>query len=319
VAEERNIGVLSGVQPCILRADWDAAIIAIAERQASRVSHAQLLALGLSKRAIAARVRSGWLTRIRRGVYSVGHRRDPRARPWAALLAVGEDAVVSHLAAAFEHRIVRASPSVIDVTIPRRLPPRPGLRIHTATLAAPDLTDIAGLPLTAPARTLFDLASVLDLPALERATNEAFVLGLVTESDLRAVLASNARRRGAPAFRRLLERLGIAGRVRSPLEIRLHAFLRARGFPPWESNARLRIGGELIEPDVLWRPQRVIVEADGRGPHLAPLTFDSDRRKDRRARAEGWQPVRVTDRDLDDRPDELEADLRVLLALPRRK
>jgi hypothetical protein len=277
------------------------------------------MALDLSDDAVAARVRAGWLIRLRHGVYAVGHRRDNRARHWAAVLAVGDDGAISHLSAASEHRIIRWSPGTVDVTTPRALRSRPGLRIHTATLAAADLTDIAGLPLTAPARTLFDLASVLDLPALERATNEAFVLGLVTEGDLRAVLARNARRKGAPAFRHLLERLGIAGRVRSPLEIRLHAFLRARGFPPWASNARLRIGGELVEPDVLWRPQRVIVEADGRGPHLAPLTFDSDRRKDRRARAEGWQPVRVTDRDLDDRPDELDADLRVLLALPRRQ
>ena len=103
--------------------------------------------------------------------------------------------------------------------------------------------------------------------------------------------------------------------MRSPLEIRLNAFLRARGFPPWESNALLRVGGETIRPDVLWREQRVIVEADGRDPHLSPLTFDSDRRRDRRLRVEGWQPVRVTSRDLSRRPDELDADLRALLRL----
>jgi very-short-patch-repair endonuclease len=103
--------------------------------------------------------------------------------------------------------------------------------------------------------------------------------------------------------------------IRSPLEARLNAFLRDRGFPPWESNARIRIGGETIEPDVLWRPQRVVVEADGRDPHLAPLTFASDRRWDRRLRVEGWEPVRVTTVDLADRPDELDADLRALLGL----
>ncbi len=57
----------------------------------------------------------------------------------------------------------------------------------------------------------------------------------------------------------------------------------------------------------------MIVEADGRDPHLAPLTFDADRRRDRRLRVEGWEPVRVTSRDLDRRPDELESDLWALL------
>ena len=101
--------------------------------------------------------------------------------------------------------------------------------------------------------------------------------------------------------------------IRSPLEARLNRFLRARGLPPWEQNATLWIAGERIKPDVLWRPQRVIVEADGRDPHLAPLTFDSDRRRDRRLRVEGWQPVRVTSADLDTRPEELESDLHALL------
>ena len=72
----------------------------------------------------------------------------------------------------------------------------------------------------------------------------------------------------------------------------------------------------LIEPDVLWRAQRVIVEADGRDPHLAPLTFASDRRRDRRVRVEGWVPVRVTSEDLDKGADELERDLRSLLGAP---
>ena len=120
-------------------------------------------------------------------------------------------------------------------------------------------------------------------------------------------------------FDRLLARLDPDGhRVRSPLETRLHDFLRARGFPPWESNVSLRLGGEIIKPDVLWREQRVIVEADGRDPHLAPLTFASDRRRDRRARVGGWEPVRVTSVDLDEHADELESDLWTILGLPPR-
>ena len=72
----------------------------------------------------------------------------------------------------------------------------------------------------------------------------------------------------------------------------------------------------MIEPDVLWRAERVIVEADGRDPHLAPLSFASDRRRDRRVRVEGWTPVRVTSEDLGQGADELDRDLRSLLGNP---
>jgi hypothetical protein len=215
--------------------------------------------------------------------------------------------------------MIRHAPLVVDITTPRRIPSRDGIRVHTRRLDPEAVRPVAGLPVTSPSQTLFDLAAVLGQDALARAANEAFVLGIVDEEALRATLAANARRKGAAAFRRLLADLGIAGRVRSPLEIRLHRFLGARGFPPWESNVRLRVGGEWIEPDVLWREQRVIVEADGRGPHLAPLTFASDRRRDRRARVEGWNPVRVTDPDLRLRPDELEFDLRAILGLAPRQ
>ncbi|GIK77143.1 MAG: hypothetical protein EDQ89_08580 [Acidobacteria bacterium] len=157
---------------------------------------------------------------------------------------------------------------------------------------------------------------MLGTPALTKVANEAFVRRLVTVDDLHATLERNRRRKGSGGFRRMLARIDPDGRtIRSPLEARLSAFLRDRGFPPWESNARIRIGDEAIVPDVLWRQQRVVVEADGRDPHLAPLTFASDRRRDRRLRAEGWEPVRITTVDLADRPDELDADLRALLGL----
>lgn len=173
-----------------------------------------------------------------------------------------------------------------------------------------------GIPVTAPVRTLFDLGTMLRAEAHAAAANEAFVRKLCTIEELRAARARYAGRNGSRAFDRLLSTLDPEGReVRSPLETRLNSFLRARGFPPWESNVLLEVGGETIRPDVLWRPQRVIVEADGRDPHLSPLTFDSDRRRDRRLRVEGWQPVRVTARDLGPCADELAADLHSLLRL----
>ena len=276
---------------------------AIAMRQNGRVTRAQLAAVGVSDTMIAHRVATGRLIRLRRGLFAVaGNEGGTRARVRAALLSIGADAAASHLSAAGRYRI-RGDPLVVDITCPRRVRPRSGIRLHRRQLAPDEIRHVDNLPLTSPVRTLFDLGTMLGATAHAKAANEAFVQQLVTIEELHAARARYAGRKGSAAFERLIGTLDPEGReIRSGLEARLNAFLRDRDFPPWESNPLLRVAGETIRPDVLWREQRVIVEADGRDPHLAPLKFASDRRRDRRLRVEGWEPVRVTSHDLDHAP-----------------
>jgi hypothetical protein len=55
----------------------------------------------MSSPTITRRIQAGRLHRIHRGVYAVGHRRLSDEGRWlAAVLACGEDAVLSHLSAA---------------------------------------------------------------------------------------------------------------------------------------------------------------------------------------------------------------------------
>lgn len=299
----------------------DRLIAALAALQFGRVSRRQLLGVGVTVDAIKHRVGCGRLVIERPGVYAVGYSSGSDQARWAtALLDAGPDSMLSHLAAAAAYRIALPAPLVVDITNHRRLRSRPGIRIHCRTINPLEFRRLDGIPITSPAQTLFDLGTMLGAKAHAKAANEAFVLRLINLDDLRATLALNQRSKGAAAFRRLLATLDPDGhRIRSPLEARLNAFLRARGFPPWESNVRLRVGRDTIEADVLWRAERVIVEADGRDPHLSPLRFPSDRRRDRRLTVEGWHPVRVTTQDLGDGADELDDDLRSLLGLPARQ
>ncbi len=297
------------------------AVAALAAKQDGLVSRRQLVVLGMDDDAIALRVLSGRLHRVRRGVYAVGHVGETiRSRLRQAVLAIGDDAAVSDLSAAAELRVRSPHPPVVDITCPRALRTRPGIRLHRRRLDSDEVRVLDGIPVTSPARTLFDLASTVSARTLERIANQAFVERLVTVEELAAAADRHRGRRGSRAFARLLGRIDPEGRrVRSPLEIRLGAFLRGRGFPPYETNQRLRIGTDVVEADVLWRDRRVIVEADGRDPHLAPLTFASDRRRDRRLSARGWTPVRITSEDLDHRADELDFDLRTILGLLQRQ
>lgn len=106
-----------GSQPERIRPDT-----VIARRAAGQdgvVSRAQLRADGLSARVIDRRVESGTLRIVHRGVYAVGYRTVARQALWhAALLAIGQDAALSHRDAGALWRVVRGTPAPVAVTLP---------------------------------------------------------------------------------------------------------------------------------------------------------------------------------------------------------
>src|SRR3954468_18121154 len=96
----------------------DLAIAAIAARQQGVVAHDQLRELDLSRQAIGRRVRAGKLHVLHRGVYAVGHRRvSTEGRWWAAVLAGGRGALLSHASAAAAWDLQRAS-GIAHVSVP---------------------------------------------------------------------------------------------------------------------------------------------------------------------------------------------------------
>src|SRR5207302_10634036 len=117
------------------------------------------------------------LHRIHRRVYAVVPEpllsRDGR---WiAAVAACGPRAVLSHRTAAALHELRRTYRTKIGVTVPGRSTRRhSGVEVHrSTTLTAADVTVVNGIPCTAVARTLFDLAEVVSRRALERAFDQA--------------------------------------------------------------------------------------------------------------------------------------------------
>jgi very-short-patch-repair endonuclease len=296
--------------------DPDRAIAELAGRQHGHVSRAQLLGLPLSPAAIDRRVRGGRLHVVQRGVYAVGYRHGTQEGVWiAAVLAAGVRAVLSHLSAAALWRILTGGGPIADVTVPTQRRPRPGIRFHHASLPFDELTVCNGIPVTTVARTIFDLAAVVRPRQVERSMNEADVQRLWGPLSLDDLLVRYPGHRGNRAVRRALAaRRAGASVTRSELEEALVEFVEERGFTRPELNALLELGGEIIEVDALWRAERVAVELDGRAFHDVPAAFERDRRRDRKLAARGWRPVRVTWRQLTRERDELEADLRRLLA-----
>lgn len=288
----------------------DRAVGDLAERQHGVVARRQLT---LTASQIERRINSGWLRRIHRGVYAVGHRRLSREGRWmAAVLAAGPTAVLSHQTAGMLWGLLYPTPSVPHVTIASKGRRRPGIHLHTAHLPPDEVTTRKDIPTTTVARTLLDLATTLDRHRLERAIAEAEYRGYADSPSLPELLERYPGRRGTRTLRAVLASGNPSrGITRSPLEDRFLRFLDARGLPRPELNVPLELDGRWIEVDCMWRTERVIVELDDPS-HLRARNLESDRRRDRRLSARGWEPVRVTERQLDEDADGLEADLRSL-------
>ena len=226
------------------------------------------------------RLGTGRLHCIFRGVYAVGHTAlTDVGRVRAALMVAGPTAAASHRTAAALHRLIPLMPHTLDVTVTRAGPrSRPGLTIHRTT-RPPAMTRVSGLPVTAPLRTLADLAPDLSADAFEALSAEALVRRLVTARDLDA-LAPDA----AP--------------TRSELERRFRRLVRDAGLPPPEVNPQH--GATL--PDFRWPGERVIVETDGWAAHQSRAAFERDRARDADRTGDGWAVLRFTARQVDDRP-----------------
>src|SRR4051812_13452543 len=101
----------------------DRAIAKLSTKQHGVIAIWQLWELGLSTRAVDARVEAGRLLRLYRGVFAVGHRALTSGGPlMAAVIACGPQSLLSHVDAAELHGFRRRGyvRSRIHVTAPTR-------------------------------------------------------------------------------------------------------------------------------------------------------------------------------------------------------
>lgn len=298
-------------------ANGDRQVAAIAARQHGVVSISQLRHAGVTEDAVRRRVRSGRLHRVHRGVYSVGHVRLSREGIWmAAVLACrgcavpGDDrfgcrltsrdgwpndrwstaeagslpvlsywgATLSHRSAAALWGLLPVGTGSVDVSVPSGggRARRRGIRLHRRPSLLPaDVTLRSGIPVTTPARTIADLrrsasgrSPLISARELRRAIRQAEVLGLPI----------------GPAPER--------DRTRSELERDFLRLCRRHRLPAPEVN--VRVGRHLV--DFLWRERRLVVETDGFRYHRGRSAFEDDRQRDLELRAQGYELLRLSAR-----------------------
>jgi very-short-patch-repair endonuclease len=275
----------------------------LAGRQKGNLTRRQLLAVGLGADAIDNWVKSGRLIVKHRGVYRLGHdAAPPFADELAAVMACSPSAFLADANAAHLWRLLQPAEPPRPITVllaGRSLRAKPGIRVRrTRSLPTDETTTHDGIPTTAPARTLLDLAATASSRTLERALNEAQVLKLTTPPRLLPLLARHPRHRGTKALRALVDPAGTRGFTRSEAERRLLALIRAAGLPLPRANVKLG----PYEVDFLWPAQRLVVEVDGFRYHSSRVAFERDRARDAELAALGYRVVRVTWRQIAEEP-----------------
>jgi very-short-patch-repair endonuclease len=202
----------------------------------------------------------------------------------AAVLACGEGAVLSHGSAAALWKLLRPIEGPVHVSIPTRRSRRSrrGIHLHRCSSLARGgfVTRRDGIPVTTVARIIHDLEDLLPPRLVRRATRQAELMGL------------------------RLDGVGTDG-TRSDLEALFLDLCRRYRLPPPEVNAKLG----RWEVDFLWRSQRLVVETDSWTYHRGSVAFEDDHARDLDLRAAGYTVLRFTDRQLEEEPGRVVADV----------
>lgn len=224
-----------------------------------------------------------------------------RLRSEAAWLWSGRRGVLAGLAAAALH-----GSSWIDDDEPVELIWRnqhapPGVLTRTQRLHADEVGRVAGLPVTTPARTAFDLARV---PPAGEAVARLDALMRAKPFAAEDVLLLGKRHSGARGLRQLrvvLPRLDPG--AASPKETWLRLLLVDAGLPTPETQIPVVANWRTVAVlDMGWERFKVAAEYDGDQHRTDRRQYVRDMRRLRELEALGWIIVRVI---AEDRPDDI--------------
>jgi very-short-patch-repair endonuclease len=247
-------------------------------------------------------------------VYAVGHLGlTVDSRRMAAVLACGRGALLSHRAAGALQALLPSSPQ-FDVTVPGGGRSRAGIVVHRSRcLHDEDRDAVRGIPVTSVARTIVDLAEVLDEDRLAKAIREAEIRRTFDLVAIERVLARVAGRAGRHRLTKVLAAYRSDQHfTRSVAERRFLELCERHDLPPPAMNTW--VGGH--EVDAYWEDVGVVVELDGHEVHGTREAFHRDRKRDRALAADRIRVVRVTWLDLRDEA-RLAKELRAIRAVSR--
>lgn len=274
----------------------------LAASQHGVVARWQARATGATPDEIAHWIHTGaWVGVGRVAIRLAGAPSTDRQRAMLAVLDAGPGAVLSHQSAAALWDLPGFRLSDVHVTRARggsRRRPLAAALHETRVLHDSHVTTHDGIPVTTPARTLFDLAAVLHPKRVERALETSWSHHLVDSHRMAAILDDLGKRgrTGTTVMRDVLAERGPDYiPAESGLEGRFHDILRRDGQTPMERQ--VDVGGEkwLGRVDFFDRRAGVIVQVDSERYHGSLIDKRADEAQTAALEAAGFIVERVTD------------------------
>jgi hypothetical protein len=242
----------------------------------------------------------GRLRRVHRAVYLYGGGEPTQdARLYAAAMAIGDDAVLGHIAAAaIDGYWPYAVPSVVDVIVPRHVGPRRGIRVHGVGELPPDAIKIVrGVSITTPAWTIIGPAGTTRKDyVFRRVVHEAQAQKKLAFADL-ATEFERAPQTIKGRARILTELRAGPTPTRSGFEDWTVELLRAGDFPQFVTTAHPPGTPPWVEVDIMFEDHGLVIEVDGGRWHDTPWRRERDERKRAVVRDAEYELLVLTDED----------------------
>jgi len=272
------------------------------EKQSSVVSRQQLLALGMSDRAMQYRVRGGgpW-QKLLPGVYLAATGFPSLyQKELAALLYAGPGSLVTGPLALMHHSLRGGSAvDVIDVLVPvgRQRLSAGFARLHRTVRMPARASSLGSVRLAPVPRAVADTVRQLnDLREVRAVVADAVQLGRCTVSQLAEELRIGPVK-GSAMFRSVLAE--VADGIRSTAEGDLRDPIGTAQLPMPLFNPSLYDGDVFLgKPDAWWPDAGVAGEVDSRAWHLSPEDWDRTRRRHDLMGAAGIIPLHFSPREL---------------------
>jgi Transcriptional regulator, AbiEi antitoxin/Protein of unknown function (DUF559) len=277
----------------------DARIARFAHRQGGTFSRAQALAVGMSDSSMLRRIRSGRWVVLHPGVYLLaGVPPTWHTEIWAALLAAGPLATVTHETSTRLHGSPHVGLRPITLTVPHGAHPRVrGAVVHQIDdLRSGQIATIDGLPVSRPARAVVEVAATFGRRRLGRVLDD-MVFDRRTSYEEVGVALADVARPGKPGVVVLASVLDDRSTASVPgdseLERALFAALLGAGLPlPGAQRALPGTGAVQGVVDAAYPDCRLILEADGRRWHTRAADLRRDHERDAEAARAGWLTLR---------------------------
>lgn len=299
------------------RADVNDKIAAVTGCQYGLITRRQAFDVGLTRSAIQHRIDKGEWSVARRAVYRVTAAPTSwRQEVLAHVLAAPQGTVAGARTATSLWRVPGFPPNLIELrtNCGRSRWLLQGGPAESCILLPHHCTVVDRIPVTTPARTLFDIVPLIHADRAERALDNMLAMGITTVRKIEAIV-DEIGERGRPGTALMRELLADRGEgyiaTESELERMFVKFVLRYGLPMPRRQVVL-VKGRV---DFVFDPGIVIAELDGRRNHTALLSREDDMARDARLTAVGHKVIRISYRRLTRDPDGVYVDLRDALRL----